>query len=208
MPAPRPVRAQISSSALAQNARRVHGVADVRRDAYGHGLSVCAPLLAEAGLGLCTDEHETDAELIDAAELWGLPAGTGRPVMSLSGSVLSTKVLRAGEGVSYGYSFRASHDTRVALVCGGYAQGIVRELGNRARVGIAGALVPIVGRVAMDACVVDIGELEIARGDEVVFFGDPAAGVPGLDVWVSVTGLSAVEIVSLVGARAAREVTA
>lgn len=208
MAVPRPVRAQISASALSHNARRARGVADVRRDAYGHGLSVCAPLLAEAGLELCTDERETDADLIDAAALWGLPSGGGRPVMSLCGSVLSTKLLRAGEGVSYGYTFRAPRDTRVALVCGGYAQGIVRELGNRVDVGIAGATVPIVGRVAMDACVVDIGGLEVARGDEVVFFGDPAAGLPGLDAWARATGMDPAEIVSLVGARAAREVTA
>ena len=51
--------------------------------------------------------------------------------MRLTGSVLLTKALRAGEGVSYGYTHRADADTRVALVTGGYAQGVVRGLGDR-----------------------------------------------------------------------------
>ena len=50
------------------------------------------------------------------------------------GTVLVVKPLRAGEGVSYGYTHRAARDTRIALVVGGYAQGIVRALGNRAPV--------------------------------------------------------------------------
>jgi alanine racemase len=75
-------------------------------------------------------------------------------------------------------------------------------------VGVRGASVPIVGRVAMDACVIDIGALEVDRGDDVVFFGDPRSGEPGLDEWTSATGLSGAEIVGLAGARAVREVTA
>lgn len=208
MPAPRPVRALISPATLAHNARGMTGVVDVRRDAYGHGLAVCEPVLVEAGLALLTDDDAPAGSPIDPAELWGLPGGGGRPVMSLHGSVLSTKLLRAGEGVSYGYTFRAERDTRVALVSGGYAQGIVRELGNRVHVGVAGGTAPIVGRVAMDACVIDIGGLEVSRGDEVAFFGDPDHGEPALDAWLRATGLTAPEIVSLVGARAVRQVRA
>ncbi|MCH3159094.1 hypothetical protein K3X38_14655, partial [Listeria monocytogenes] len=54
----------------------------------------------------------------------------GVPAMTLVGTVLSTKRLLAGEGVSYGYRFRAPADTRVALVTGGYAQGVVRSAGG------------------------------------------------------------------------------
>ncbi|MEQ6898423.1 alanine racemase C-terminal domain-containing protein [Microbacterium sp. KR10-403] len=208
MASPRPVRALISLAALAENAHGLWGVADVRRDAYGHGLDVCGPVLAEQGLALWTDEVRPEGPVIDPVRLWGLPGGGTRPVMALRGSVLSTKPLRAGEGVSYGYTFRAELDTRVALVSGGYAQGVVREIGNRARVRVAGQDVPIVGRVAMDACVIDIGATEVDRGDEVAFFGDPRAGDPDLAVWTDATGLGPAEIVSLVGARSAREVRA
>ena len=62
--------------------------------------------------------------------------------MSLRGTVLSVKALRQGEGVSYGHTYRAPSDTRVALVTGGYAQGIVRALGNRVDVMIAERMRP------------------------------------------------------------------
>lgn len=203
MTAPQHVRALISSAALASNARRLRGVADLRRDAWGHGLIGCAPVVHAAGLEIA-DDREPAGDVVDPAALWGLPGAQATPVMTLIGSVLSTKTLRAGEGVSYGYTFRAATDTRIALVCGGYAQGVVREVGNGVRVRIGDALLPIVGRVAMDACVVDIGAHTVGRGDDVVYFGDPAAGDPALRDWTAATGLQAAEIVSLVGARARR----
>ena len=128
--------------------------------------------------------------------------------MRLSGRVLSTKRLRAGEGVSYGYAHRAAADTRVALVTGGYAQGVVRMLDGRVQVRVGGVFRPLIGRIAMDVCVVDIADQEVARGDEVVFFGDPREPSPPLSAWTSATGWSAGELVSLVGARVNREVVA
>ena len=107
-----------------------------------------------------------------------------RPVMSLVGSVLSIKALRAGEGASYNYTHIASQDTRIALASGGFGQGVARSLGNHASVEICGALYPIVGRVAMDVCVVDIGGADLARGDEVIYFADAVLwpnGTPRLE---------------------------
>jgi alanine racemase len=126
-------------------------------------------------------------------------------VLRLTGTVLSVKPLRAGEGVSYGYAYRAPADTRVALVTGGYAQGIVRALGGAVDVAIAGERHPIVGRVAMDVCVVEIGDAVVRRGDEVLFLGDQAAGEPSLSDWIAVTGLRDLELITTVGLRAIRE---
>lgn len=119
---------------------------------------------------------------------------------SLRGRVLQTKPLRAGEGVSYGYRFRAPADTRVALVSGGYAQGVVRALGGQATVWIRGAEFPIVGRVAMDVCVVDIGTVDIVPGDEAVFFGPEHPGA--LAHWARVTGMTELELAAGAGAMA------
>ena len=123
--------------------------------------------------------------------------------MRLTGSVLLTKALRAGEGVSYGYTHRATADTRVALVTGGYAQGVVRGLGDRISVGIARSLHPVIGRVAMDVCVVDIGDAAIHRGDDVVFFGGERDD-PALGEWVVHSSLTAGELVTAIGLRAQR----
>jgi alanine racemase len=148
-----------------------------------------------------------DATHLDAPTLFGLPGSGAEPVMSLRGRSLGTKPLLRGEGVSYGYTHRAPHDTTVALVTGGYAQGVVRALGNTASVVIEGRRHPIVGRVAMDVCVVDVGETLIPRGVEVVFFGDPSKGHPSLADWTDATGWTAAEIVAVVGARADRRVS-
>lgn len=195
--------ARVSASALRQNVARavtVHARDDLwAADAWGHGAGWVASVLSEAGL---------DADRLDPAVLFGLPGTGARPVLSLRGCALGTKPLLAGEGVSYGYTHRAPADTVVALVTGGYAQGVVRALGNAASVVIAGRRHLIVGRVAMDVCVVDVQDAVIARGAEVSFFGDPAAGDPSLSEWTDATGLSAAEIVAIVGARADRRVVA
>lgn len=217
--------ARIDHRALRANAealgiRSVDGVVDLRHDAWGHGVIAVARTLTRAGATallvdtdatsplseVVPDAHVTDEgrSSTDTASLYGLP-GTGlAPVMRLSGSVLSVKALLSGEGVSYGYSHRAARDTRVALVTGGYAQGVVRALGDHVSVRIGGARHPVVGRVAMDVCVVDIGEAHVQRGDEAVFFGgDP--GDPSLRDWAVHSGLTAAELVTAVGLRAQRE---
>lgn len=208
--------ARIRMSAIVSNVRSagvVAPVVDLRRDAYGHGLLATASALrAQTDAVLLVDDA---AELVEFDRTVTVGSATlapdvvfgwdrTLPAMTLVGTVLSTKALRAGEGVSYGYIHRAPQDTRVALVTGGYAQGVVRELGNRAHVMIGGAPHPIVGRVAMDVCVVDIGEAPVARGDRAVFFGDDG---PRVADWARATGWRADEIATAVGLRARREET-
>lgn len=217
--------ARISHRALRSNfpqREAFDAVADLRADAWGHGAAAVGRTLRQAGVGaFLVDAATRDAFIavgadprrlrttgeatIDSDRLYGLPGSGGIPVLRLSGTVLSTKALRAGEGVSYGYLHRAAADTRVALVTGGYAQGIVRALGGRVRVVIRGERHPIVGRVAMDVCVVEIGGSPVARGDEVVFVGDPGRGEPSLAEWTSATGLTAGELVAAIGRGARRE---
>lgn len=214
-------RARISLSAVVANVRavaRASSVVDLRRDARGHGFAeVCAALLTETDVAVRADAADAARSRIasDRVRLtgdvdltpdttFGLRAGT-TPALTLMGSVLGVKSLRAGEGVSYGYTFRAPTDTRIALVTGGYAQGIPRSLGNRVRVTIEGAQHPIIGRVAMDVCVVEVGSADVVRGDSVVFFGDPAHGAPTLGDWARESGLSPLEIVAGVGLHTRRE---
>ena len=223
--------ARVSAGAIAHNAalalarlpQDAAAVADLRADAWGHGApSVAAELLAAGVDRLVVDDAPTARVLtaagvagattsgapdLETPTLYGLPGGEpgAVPAMRLSGTVLGVKPLRAGEGVSYGYRFRAAADTRVALVTGGYAQGVVRDLGNHGRVTIGGASLRIVGRVAMDVCVIDVGDASVQRGDEAVFFGDPRVGEPSIAEWVEATGLRADELVTAVGLRATRE---
>lgn len=223
------LRARISRSALALGAARAveaggrGGVADLRRDAWGHGLLAAAQAVIAAGARAVRVDGRAEVDALrfegigasidaepdlDSRLLYGLPAEdgtpTGRPVMRLVGRVMSTKPIAAGGGVSYGYLHRAAHDSRLALVSGGYAQGIVRALGSRAEVGVAGTRRPIVGRIAMDVCVVDIGDLDVSVGDEAVFFGGDGPMTTELVEWSRITGMTVPELVAVVGQRAER----
>ncbi|HEX5729276.1 alanine racemase [Microbacterium sp.] len=218
--------ARISRAALQVNLRAVlastpNGVIDVRADAWGHGIEVVAPLALAAGAaalladepGVRALERITDATrvVVDGVgtapnAVYGLSPGF-TPALCLSGWVLSLKALHEGEGVSYGFTYRAPRETTVALVTGGYAQGVVRSLGNAVSVLIAGERHRIVGRVAMDVCVVDIGSAAVAPGEEAVFFGRPAEGDPALADWAAATGMTPGELVTAVGLRNPREYT-
>jgi alanine racemase len=218
---------RISRSRLAEGARRAahetgtDAVADLSRDAYGHGIDVVAEALAQAGVTAARVDprdraaaetagiRSTDATpTLDPRALYGLPRGGTAPAMRLAGSLLSMKALLAGEGVSYNYTHIAPEDTRIALVSGGFGQGVARELGNRASVEIRGDAYPIVGRVAMDVCVVDIGDAPLERGDEVVYFGGDGPARDALEVWEATSGLTAAELVCTLGLRLPREVVA
>lgn len=216
-------RALISRTALASAARAavaVGGVtADLRRDAYGHGLLTVARAAAEAGAERMRVDGDAEIALLREAGipavasgqpdissdlLYGLADGSERQVMRLTGRVMSTKPLRRGEAVSYGYTHRAERDTTVALVTGGYAQAVVRALGNRAHVEIDGTLHPIVGRVAMDVCVVDVGGASETplEGAEATFFGGAGAASRLIAEWAEITGLTRAELVCATGLKA------
>jgi alanine racemase len=53
----------------------------------------------------------------------------------------------------------------------GYADGLSRKLSNKGHVLIAGQPCPIVGKVTMDHTIVDVGDLPVSVGDEVVLIG-------------------------------------
>ncbi|WP_110588865.1 alanine racemase [Microbacterium suaedae] len=211
-------RARVSRSALERNiARAAHAEPDapidLRRDACGHGGRIVAEVARAVGVtAAVVDEPSLAAEYglgssrsvpLPLASVFGLE-GRGRPVLTVTTPVLQTKPLQAGDGVSYGYLHRAESDTRAALIAGGYAQGVPRAVGGAASVWILGADRPIIGRVAMDVCVIDVGDLEVQPGDEAVLFGAPAPHLLGQ--WARATGWSEIELVAMPGLSAEREV--
>lgn len=127
-----------------------------------------------------------------------------RPAMTLRGRVAAVRRVAAGTGVSYDYTYRTETETTLALVPLGYAEGIPRHASGRAPVSIGGRRFSIAGRVAMDQFVVDVGDAEVAVGDEVVLFGDPASGVPGADDWAAAADTISYEIVTRLGGRLRR----
>ena len=138
---------------------------------------------------------------LDAAAL-GL-----RPAMTLQAEVVAVRQVNAGTGVSYDYTYRTPADTLLALLAIGYADGVPREVsGKGLDVVIRGERYPIVGRVAMDQIVVDLGTTTsaISPGDQAVLFGDPDAGAPSVEEWARAANSINYEIVSRIGSRVAR----
>jgi alanine racemase len=127
-----------------------------------------------------------------------------RPVMELSAEIVSVKRVPHGSGVSYGYTYRTSGETNLALVPLGYADGIPRAASSEAPVSINGTTYKISGRVAMDQFVVDVGDDDVKLGDRAILFGDPATGVPSADDWARAAGTINYEIVTRIGPRVTR----
>ncbi|MEX2081197.1 MAG: alanine racemase, partial [Dehalococcoidia bacterium] len=94
-----------------------------------------------------------------------------RPVLSLKARLARVARLAAGEGVSYGLTWRAGSEAEVGLVPVGYGDGWKRQLGGVGEVLVAGQRRPMIGRVMMDHFVVDVTGLGCAEGDEVVLLG-------------------------------------
>ena len=126
------------------------------------------------------------------------------PAMTLRAGLASAKRVRAGEGVSYGHEYTTPRDTNLALVPLGYADGIPRSATNVGPVSIGGRRFAVSGRVCMDQFVVDVGDLDVREGDEVVVFGPGQDGEPTAQDWADATGTIHYEIVTRIGPRVAR----
>jgi len=130
-----------------------------------------------------------------------------RPAMTLRSRALLVKRVPAGTGVSYNHDYHTDRETTLVLVPLGYADGVPRCTGGRGQVWLRGRRYPMVGRVAMDQFVLDVGDAEVAVGDELVLFGPGTRGEPTVADWAGWAGTNAHEILTGVGARVPRRYT-
>jgi alanine racemase len=93
----------------------------------------------------------------------------------LTARVLQLRRVDSGRGVGYGATFRTQGPTVLAVVALGYADGLMRAIGNHGHAAIAGRRVPVAGRVSMDLITLDVTNVpadSISTETEVEFFGD------------------------------------
>ncbi|MGC5290552.1 alanine racemase [Micromonospora sp. DT231] len=129
------------------------------------------------------------------------------PAMTVRTSVVNVKRVPAGTSVSYGPDHVTGAPTTLALLPLGYADGLPRVTGGRAEVWLGGRRCPVVGRVAMDQCVVDAGDQPVTIGDPVVVFG-PGEGdqaPPTVVEWARWADTNPHEILTGIGPRVARD---
>ncbi len=94
-------------------------------------------------------------------------------VATLKTVITQVKNIPAGETIGYNRSFHLEHDTQVAIIPIGYADGYPRELSNGVgTVLIQGHQVPVIGKVCMDMCMLDVSGLVVHEGDEVIVYGE------------------------------------
>ncbi|MFI0487622.1 alanine racemase [Actinomadura sp. 9N215] len=127
-----------------------------------------------------------------------------RPAMTLVADAALVKRAPAGSGVSYGHTYHTERDTNLAVVPVGYGDGIPRHGSNLLQVLAAGARRTIAGRVCMDQFVIDLGDDELAPGDEIVLFGPGDRGEPTAQEWAEALGTISYEIVTRIGSRVPR----
>ncbi len=102
-----------------------------------------------------------------------LPVPIGiKPVMRLRAAVCQLKTVPAGTPVSYGRTFVTDHETVLAVIPAGYADGYSRALSNKGAVYINGQRAPITGRVCMDQMMVDVTGLDVSVGDTAELYSD------------------------------------
>ncbi len=168
----------LSSTGVQEDLAQIARFDEALAKAESHGLNFEVRHLTASDGTLSYPQARYDMVRIGVA-LYGLsPFSDNRakefglkPVMKATASVVQTKRVPAGEGVSYGYLYKTSRETTLALVPVGYAEGLPRNASTKAKVLINGKEHFIQSRIAMDQFVVDVGDASVSPGDEVILFG-------------------------------------
>ena len=134
--------------------------------------------------------------------LYGGVAGSlvPEPVAALRGVVHAVRPIRAGDPVSYGRTWRSDREAEVVTIGLGYADGVLRALGNAGEVAIGGHLYPVAGRVTMDMTMVVAEAGAVRVGETATFFGRE----PDLDRQAARAGTISYELLTSVGHRVVR----
>lgn len=133
-----------------------------------------------------------------------LPEGI-KSVFSLKSVISQIKTIRPGDTVSYGRTFTAEKETRLALIPCGYADGFNRRLSGQWNVLIHGKPAPVCGRICMDQTLVDITDIPEAKiGDVVTVFSDETSGGCSVDHAADLIGTICYELLCCIGTRVPR----
>lgn len=138
--------------------------------------------------------------------LYGVPiteedSGKLKPVGKLKTRISQIKDISPGESVGYGRSDRAKVRMRIAIIPIGYADGLSRSLSNgKGFVTINGLRANIFGKVCMDMTMVDVTNLDVTTGDEVVIFGED----PSIEEFAALQDTIPYEVLTGISARVKR----
>jgi alanine racemase len=104
-----------------------------------------------------------------------------KSVMKLRARIVDVRTVPDGETVSYGGTYRADGERRIATVAMGYGDGYPRALSNRGEAIVCGCRVPVAGIVNMDMTMLDVTNVPCDVGDVATFIGSDGDQLLSLD---------------------------
>ncbi len=159
------------------------------------------------------DHPETHADLVrPGLMLYGIAPAARlkrladlKPALTFRTHITHLKEVPAGFPVSYGATYVTTRPSRLATLPVGYADGLPRAVSNRAEMLVRERRAPLVGRVCMDACLLDVTHVAGASiGDEVVLIGRQGAVAIGADELATHADTVSYEILCGIGKRVPR----
>ncbi len=125
-----------------------------------------------------------------------------KPVMTVKSQITMIKTISDKRGVSYGKTYITNQPTKIATVPIGYADGYTRLLSNKSKMAAKNQPVPVIGKICMDQCMIDVTNVNtINTGDEVVIFG---ADIVTADELADIIGTINYEVVCMISKRIPR----
>ena len=164
-------RTQYARFTAMLDALAAHGIRPELRHCASSGATILYPELALDMVrpGIATYGHAPSEDAEGILDL--------RPLMTVRTTVAQLREIPAGTSISYGRTYTAERDMRVAVLPIGYADGLLRGLSGKVSFRIRGRMARSVGRICMDMCMVDVSEIpEIRVGDEAALFGYDSDG--------------------------------
>ncbi|MFB9844850.1 bifunctional UDP-N-acetylmuramoyl-tripeptide:D-alanyl-D-alanine ligase/alanine racemase [Mucilaginibacter ginsenosidivorans] len=104
-----------------------------------------------------------------------LPEGANglQPVATLKTSVSQVRKVQANDTIGYNRNGKLANGGKIATVRIGYADGYLRSFGNGVgKMLVNGEYAPTVGNISMDMCTLDVSNIDVREGDEVIVFND------------------------------------
>ena len=191
--------------------KQIEGYKEICKDLEKEGIDI--PIKHVSNSAAIIDLQEANLNMVRAGiMLYGLYPSDEvdksklnlKEVMSLKARISHVKELEEGRGVSYGLIYKTNKKTKIATLPIGYADGYTRMLTNEAEALVKGKRVPIVGRICMDQCMIDVTDIDVNRGDEVILFGSDGENCIPIDELANKLGTINYEIVCMISKRVPR----
>lgn len=123
-----------------------------------------------------------------------------KQAMQLTGKILQIRRIPPDTPISYGRTYYTRREEKIAIVSGGYGNGIPRSVSNKGYVIIRDKRAPIVGQICMDLLVCDVTHINDVRiGDDVIFMGASKKERIGPDDLAKWAGTISYEILCCIG---------